>query len=119
MTSAGCILVVDDDQELSDGLRVVLEKEGFRVIQARDGQHGKQSTRGLIATGMENHPIVRGVHDIWVPSDVYAIHRPSGESRPRTSLNALFSTGNGLRSPVSGRTQRWTWFPTMDTLPVL
>ena len=36
------ILVVDDDQELSDGLRVVLEKQGFRVMQARDGQQGKQ-----------------------------------------------------------------------------
>src|SRR4051794_31108680 len=34
------ILVVDDDLELSDGLRAVLEKQGFRVIQARDGQHG-------------------------------------------------------------------------------
>ena len=37
------ILIVDDDMELSDGLRVVLEKQGFRVIQARDGQQGKQA----------------------------------------------------------------------------
>src|SRR5262245_37261191 len=36
------ILVVDDDQELSDGLRIVLEKQGYRVFQARDGQQGKQ-----------------------------------------------------------------------------
>src|SRR5437899_7088344 len=36
------ILVVDDDVELSDGLRVVLEKQGHRVLQARDGQQGKQ-----------------------------------------------------------------------------
>ena len=35
-------LVVDDDLELSDGLRAVLEKKGYRVIQARDGQQGKQ-----------------------------------------------------------------------------
>lgn len=35
------ILVVDDDQELSDGLRVMLERQGHRVIQARDGQQGK------------------------------------------------------------------------------
>jgi DNA-binding response OmpR family regulator len=35
------ILVVDDDMELSDGLRAVLENQGFRVIQARDGQQGK------------------------------------------------------------------------------
>jgi DNA-binding response OmpR family regulator len=35
------ILIVDDDQELSDGLRIVLEKQGHRVFQARDGQQGK------------------------------------------------------------------------------
>src|SRR6202035_1056039 len=32
----------DDDMELSDGLRAVLEKKGYRVFQARDGQQGKQ-----------------------------------------------------------------------------
>jgi DNA-binding response OmpR family regulator len=42
MADTKIILVVDDDQELSDGLRTVLEKQGFRVIQARDGQQGKQ-----------------------------------------------------------------------------
>src|SRR5262245_29162637 len=42
MAEAKTILVVDDDMELSDGLRAVLEKQGHRVIQARDGQQGKQ-----------------------------------------------------------------------------
>jgi DNA-binding response OmpR family regulator len=41
MADTKTILVVDDDQELSDGLRVVLEKQGFKVYQARDGQQGK------------------------------------------------------------------------------
>ncbi len=42
MASGKTILVVDDDMELSDGLRAVLERQGHRVIQARDGQQGKQ-----------------------------------------------------------------------------
>ena len=42
MADAKTILVVDDDQELSDGLRLVLERKGYRVLQARDGQQGKQ-----------------------------------------------------------------------------
>ena len=37
------ILIVDDDTELSDGLRAVLEKQGHRVVQARDGQQGKKA----------------------------------------------------------------------------
>jgi DNA-binding response OmpR family regulator len=36
------ILVVDDDLELSDGLRAMLERQGYRVIQARDGHQAKQ-----------------------------------------------------------------------------
>ena len=43
MAEQKTILIVDDDLELSDGLRAVLEKQGFRVIQARDGQQGKQA----------------------------------------------------------------------------
>src|SRR5580658_11296107 len=42
MPDAKTILIVDDDMELSDGLRAVLERQGHRVIQARDGQQGKQ-----------------------------------------------------------------------------
>ena len=42
MAEQKIILIVDDDMELSDGLRAVLEKQGHRVIQARDGQQGKQ-----------------------------------------------------------------------------
>jgi DNA-binding response OmpR family regulator len=42
MTTGKTILIVDDDVELSDGLRVVLERLGYRIIQARDGQQGKQ-----------------------------------------------------------------------------
>lgn len=46
------------------------------------GRHQKESTKGLIAKGMENHPIVKGVEDIWGPSDVYAITTLSGDSKP-------------------------------------
>src|SRR5438034_6168399 len=37
------ILIVDDDQELVDGLRMVLERQGYRVIRASDGHQGKQA----------------------------------------------------------------------------
>jgi hypothetical protein len=42
------------------------------------GAHGRESTRGLIAKGMENHPIVKGIKDgdIWGPTDVYRVRLP-------------------------------------------
>ena len=41
MAEQKLILVVDDDYDLSDGIRAVLESQGHKVMQARDGQQGK------------------------------------------------------------------------------
>jgi len=38
---ARTILIVDDDRELSDGLRAVLERQGHRVLQATNGMQAK------------------------------------------------------------------------------
>jgi type 1 glutamine amidotransferase len=40
------------------------------------GAHGSQSTRGIIAEGAKDHPILRGIKDgdIWGPTDVYEVH---------------------------------------------
>jgi len=46
------------------------------------GAHNVESTRATIVPDMERHPIVRGVGEIWGPSDVYAITKLSGDSRP-------------------------------------
>src|SRR3954454_7078078 len=43
MAEQKLILIVDDDMELSDGIRAVLEHQGHKVVQARDGQQGKQA----------------------------------------------------------------------------
>jgi len=37
------------------------------------GVHGKESTRGVINTANRNHPVLRGVRDVWGPSDVYTV----------------------------------------------
>lgn len=46
------------------------------------GIHNKESTRGLVAEGMEDHPIVRGVGTIWGPSDVYGLTTLEGDCTP-------------------------------------
>jgi len=46
------------------------------------GHHGEESSRGVIAKGMEDHPIVLGCEDIWGPTDVYEVGTLSGDSRP-------------------------------------
>ncbi len=52
---------------------------------AHHGAHGKEGTRGRIAPGQKEHPILRGVADgaIFGPTDVYAVRLPlPGDSTP-------------------------------------
>ncbi|HOC54878.1 MAG TPA: ThuA domain-containing protein [Verrucomicrobiota bacterium] len=37
------------------------------------GNHGKESTRGVVNEMCSGHPILRGVADIWGPTDVYTV----------------------------------------------
>ena len=42
------------------------------------GDHGHQSTRGIISPEFKSHPLLRGVTDIWGPTDVYGVtHLPA------------------------------------------
>lgn len=42
MAEKKTVLIVDDDHELVDGLRTILERQGLHVITAHDGHQGKQ-----------------------------------------------------------------------------
>jgi hypothetical protein len=69
------------------------------------GNHGKQSTRGMIAKGAENHPIVRGIKDgdIWGPTDVYGVRLPlPGDSQPLV-LGQVLAGMSSSDPPVAGK----------------
>jgi hypothetical protein len=44
------------------------------------GRHGEESTRGVIPAGQEDHPVLRGVSDLWGFTDVYAIRDLPGDA---------------------------------------
>jgi type 1 glutamine amidotransferase len=66
------------------------------------GQHNVQSTRGVPAEGMAGHPILRGVEDIWGPSDVYEVTELSGDSTPIVMGQVLEGMKPGDK-PVEGK----------------
>jgi len=45
------------------------------------GAHQKESTLAYVADGMEQHPITRGVDNIWGPSDVYGLTTLHGDCK--------------------------------------
>jgi Trehalose utilisation len=75
------------------------------ITGGHHGQHGKQSTRGIVAEGMQNHPITRGIKDgdIWGPTDVYGVRLPlPGDSKP-VILGQVLTGMNKDDKPVEGK----------------
>ena len=69
------------------------------------GAHGKESTRGIIAPEMKNHPIVRGIQDgdIWGTTDVYGVRLPlPGDSKP-VVLGQVLEGMKADDKPVAGK----------------
>lgn len=66
------------------------------------GSHKHESTRGIIAPGMEDHPIVRGCEDIWGPTDVYGVRLPLPEDSQPLVLGQVLTGMSPDDGPVEG-----------------
>jgi hypothetical protein len=72
---------------------------------AHHGQHGKQSTRAIVAAGQGGHAILRGFRDgdIWTPTDVYEVRLPlPGDSQPLL-LGQVLEGMKPADQPVRGK----------------
>jgi hypothetical protein len=76
------------------------------------GAHQKESTRGVIVAGMENHPILRGVRDLWGESDVYEITALSGDSRPLVMGQVLMGMDAGSPPNPAKKLMPVAWIKT-------
>jgi type 1 glutamine amidotransferase len=72
---------------------------------AHHGKHGVQSTRGIIVTGQEKHPILRGIPSgtIWVPTDVYKVRLPLPDGTQPLVLGEVLEGMNPSDAPVAGK----------------
>jgi type 1 glutamine amidotransferase len=76
------------------------------------GAHQKQSTRGIVAAGMQMHPILKGVKDVWGPSDVYEITTLTGDSKPLLMGQVLNGMTPESEPDTSRRTMPIAWVKT-------
>lgn len=90
------------------GFRSKTWKGGFgqRILgqtwMSHHGRHGRESTRGIIAAGAKDHPIVRGCEEIWGPTDVYTVRIPIPEGHHVLALGQVLEGMNPTDKPVAG-----------------
>ncbi len=80
--------------------RVVLGEMWVR----HHGDHGKESTRGIVAKDAKDSPILRGIKDgdIWGDTDVYGVRLPlPGDSRPLV-YGQVLSGMQPTAAPIEG-----------------
>jgi type 1 glutamine amidotransferase len=68
------------------------------------GNHGSQSTRGLIAKEQSKHPILRGIKDgdVWGPTDVYEVHLPLPDDSKPLVLGQVLKGMKPKDEPLEG-----------------
>jgi hypothetical protein len=82
------------------------------------GHHGKQSTRGIIAPGEREQPILKGIKDgdIWGPTDVYRVRLPlPGDSKPLVLgqvLEGMSPTDRAVSGPQNEPMMPVAWVKT-------
>jgi type 1 glutamine amidotransferase len=66
------------------------------------GVHAKESTRGVVAPGKADHPILRGVSDVWGPTDVYTVKMPLPERTDVLLLGQVLTGMDPKDPPLDG-----------------
>jgi type 1 glutamine amidotransferase len=69
------------------------------------GSHAHESTRGIVAPGMKEHPILRGIKDgdIWGPTDVYGVTLPLPADSQPLVLGQVVADMTPTGKPVEGK----------------
>src|SRR5690242_6853880 len=85
-SSQKVILLVDDDTEIVESMRAVLEGKGFRVMVARDGN------AGLMVAERENPDLI--VLDMMMPKKSGFLVLEKLKGRPGGLIPTIMITGN-------------------------
>jgi DNA-binding response OmpR family regulator len=80
------ILLVDDDHEILESMRTILENKGYRVLVARDGNSG------LMVAERENPDLL--ILDMMMPKKSGFLVLEKLKSRPGGLIPTIMITGN-------------------------
>ncbi len=94
-----------------DGKQVRIGELLGGTFRSHHGNWHQDSTRGDLVEAMKNHPILKGVRDIWGPSDVYRTYK-EGEQLPEDCTALVYG------QPLIGREYGGPSNPKKIPLPV-
>src|ERR1700749_1433075 len=80
------IIIVDNDHEILESMRTILENKGFRILVARDGN------AGLMIAERENPDLI--VLDMMMPKKSGFLVLEKLKSRPGGLIPTIMITGN-------------------------
>jgi len=87
------ILIVDDERDTRESLRIILEAAGYRVRTARDGSEGLRL--------QQSDPADAVITDIFMPvTDGLEIIRELRSRFPLTKIIAVSGGGTAVRNPA-------------------
>lgn len=86
LPNAKTILLVDDDNEIIESMRTVLESRGYRIIVARDGN------AGLTVAERENPDLI--ILDMMMPKKSGFLVLEKLKGRPGGLIPTIMITGN-------------------------
>lgn len=86
------------------------------------GDHGKQSTRGILARDAAGHPILTGLADgdIWGPTDVYSVRLPLEGCQPLVLgqvLEGMHPNDPPVKGPKNNPMMPIAWIKTWSPSP--
>ena len=69
------------------------------------GDHGKQSTRGIVVPAMKSHPVLRGIADgdVWGPTDVYGVRLPMPSGVEPLVVGQVLTGMKPTDEPLAGK----------------
>lgn len=95
-----------------DGRRISFTEIIGGTFLSHHGNWSRDSTRGDIVPEMKDHPVLRGVKDIWGTSDVYRTYK-DGEGLPEGCTALVYG------QPLIGREKGGADNPEKEPLPVV
>lgn len=103
MDKASSILIIEDDEDIRESLKNILEMEGYEVHAAKNGKEGLELLRNIPAPGIIFLDLMMPVMSGW---DFLEARKKDGNSFGEVPVYVLTAVHNPMQIPKANGTIR-------------